>query len=536
MYYSLEKRKFINIDHFYKLEYEKYMVYYTGLIYLAHGIKPGKHSIDIILQEYEGEGIRFRNIYGSYIILIENKENKDIFMFSDNSSMSTIFYSEHNFGDNFIEMIRGMKNPQLNKKILCEYLTLSRGYYFETFVEGIHMLKASCCYEIKEGRIYVRNKNIGYLGDKSIITDISSFFADLAKSISDKKVISALTGGYDSRLVVACLNGRLNFDLFISGNNEKSAEIKLSKKAAKSIHKELKVLSPDMKKVDKDEILKKTFLVSGGRDCCNSSGLYRIDYFQKELTRQGYEILLTGDCGDMYKDFWYKQEFPFYYKKHTNAKLFYLTRMELSNNSEFLGKMIYQCYKDQRKNIISELEKQKSGLAVRSYDRYGYIVAWKKSVFSRSIGNGMVTYSPLQELELVKYSYLQPIHLKYFNYLQRQVISSQSLELSKVPTTNGTNASVDGLSMFKDLFVENVGQLKRLFRGLKRKLGDREKSMAKVMIEDDSDLRESIWSKKALSYCKKKNFINDRIDMKDIPITLLYKIIYLYQLGKVLDA
>ena len=114
MYYSLEKRKFINIDHFYKLEYEKYMVYYTGLIYLAHGIKPGKHSIDIILQEYEGEGIRFRNIYGSYIILIENKENKDIFMFSDNSSMSTIFYSEHNFGDNFIEMIRGIKKFYVN--------------------------------------------------------------------------------------------------------------------------------------------------------------------------------------------------------------------------------------------------------------------------------------------------------------------------------------------------------------------------------------------------------------------------------------
>lgn len=463
MYYSLEKREFINIDHFYKLEYEKYMVYYTGLIYLAHGIKSGKHSIDIILQEYEGEGIQFCNIYGSYVILIENKENKDIFMFSDNSSMSTIFYSEHYFGDNFIEMIRGMENPQLNKKIICEYLTLTRGYYFETFIKRIHMLKASCCYEIKEGTIYVKNKNIGYLGDKSSITDISSFFDDLAKSISDKKVISALTGGYDSRLVAGCLNGRLNFDLFISGNNEKSVEIKLSKKAAKSIQKELKVLSPDMKKVDKDEILKKTFIVSGGRACSNSSGLYRIDYFQKELKRQGYEILLTGDCGDMYKDCWYKQEFPFYYRKHTNVKLFYLTRMEFSNNSEFLGEMFYRYYKSQRKSIISELEKQKSGLAVRSYDRYGYIVAWEKSVFSRPIGDGMVTYSPLQELELVKYSFLQPIHLKYFNYLQRQVISSHSLELSKVPTTNGTNASIDGLSVFKALFVENVGQVKRPF-------------------------------------------------------------------------
>lgn len=532
MFYSLEKREFINTDQFCRLEYEKYNVYYAGLIYLAHGKKAGKQSIDALVQEYESGNIPFQNIYGSYILIIENKRNHNILMFSDNSHMSTIFYSEHFIGDNFLEIVRRMENPELNKKIICEYLTLTRGYYFETFVKGIRMMKASHYYEVKNGKLYAREKNIGGLGEASSIKDIPSFFEDMAKSLADKKVIAALTGGYDSRTVVACLNKKLDFDLFISGNNEAGRELRFSKEAADSIGKQLKILSPDMSAVDKEEVLKRSFANSGGRACYNSSGLYRIDYFQNELERQGYEVLLTGDAGDMYKDFWCKQDFPFYYKKHTNPKLFYLARMETCSNFRFLGELVEPFYKKQKKDIVSRLQKRRCREAVRSYDKYGYKVDWEKSVFSHAVEDGMTLYSPLQELELVKYSFLQPIRFKYLNGLQRRVISSQSPELAKVFTVYGTNASMDWFSLLRDGFVECAGQAKRLIRGIKRKLGDREKAMAKVMVEDDSDLRELKLSREALEYCQRVGYISRRLRLEDIPVTLLYRIIYLYQLAE----
>lgn len=535
MYYNLEKREFVNTDNFCKLDYKNHIVYYAGLLYLAHGKKAGKQSIDLIIQEYESGDIQFQNIYGSYVIMIENKKDKNILMFSDNSHMSTIFYSERFVGDNFLEMAGGMEKPRLKKKIICEYLTLTRGYYFETFIKGIRMLRASKYYEVRNGKIFAREKNIGYLGDMSSVKDIPSFFDDMAKSLADQKVVAALTGGYDSRTVVACLNKKLDFDLFISGNNEASQEIRLSKEAAGSIGKQLQILSPDMAVVDKEEVLKKSFADSGGRACYHSSGLYRIDYFLNELKRQGYKILLTGDAGDMYKDLWYKQDFPFYYKRRTNAKLFYLGRMETSNNSGFLGEEICPYYKEQKNDIVSRLQKQQCREAVKSYAKYGYKIAWEKSVFSHAIDNDMMLYSPLQELELVKYSFLQPIRLKYLNGLQRRVISGQSPELAKVFTTYGTNASMDKFSLLRDSIVECAGQVRRLMRGIKRKLGDREKAMAKVMIEDDSDLRELILSRDALEYCQREGFINRKLRIEEIPVTLLYRIIYLYQLAEYLE-
>lgn len=530
MLYNRKEKQFINIENFYKLDYRNYNVYYSGLIYLAQGIKAGKPSIDIIIQQYEKGDISFRDIYGIYVILIENKEDKSIYMFSDNSGMTTSFYTEQFISDNFTEIARTMKNPKLYKKMICEYLTLSRGYYLETFMEEVQMLEASCYYEVQGEQLMKHSKKNGYLGDRSKLADIPSFFADMAKSLSGLKVVSALTGGYDSRMVVASLWKKLEFDLFISGNNLKSREIQLSKRAADSIQKELKILSPDMKMIEKEEIIEQTFENSGGRACTNSSGLYRVDYFQKELQRQGYEVLLTGDAGDMYKDLWYKQEYPFYHKKSTNTRLFYATRMEPANNAVFLGNDLLECYRNQRKNMIRELEKRKYGLAVKSYESYGYRIAWEKGAFSHSLGKGMITYSPLQELELVKYSFLQPIHMKRFNRLQRKIITERSRNLAKVPTTNGTNASLDAFSICKDSWIESVGQVKRLVRGVRRKLGDREKTMAKVMLEDDADLRELSLGRQAVKYCQRVGYIKPGLAIRDIPIALLYKIIYIYQL------
>ena len=59
--------------------------------------------------------------------------------------------------------------------------------------------------------------------------------------------------------------------------------------------------------------------------------------------------------------------------------------------------------------------------------------------------------------------------------------------------------------------------------------------MAKVMIEDDSDLRELKISRNALEYCQNVGYINSKVKIQDIPITVLYKIIYLYQLSQIVN-
>ena len=532
MIFNIKEGRFIEKENVKKIQYEDYDVYYNGLIFEKGGVKAGKESIDIIIGECEKGKIQFQNIYGIYYIIIKNKKENEWILSADNSNMTTLFFDDYYISDDFLEMVNRMKNPQMNNKIVCEYLSLLRGFYYETFVKNIRMFQNLFYYKIKDGKIEELSKNVGYLGEKSSIEDITSFFADVAMSLNDLKIVSALTGGYDSRMVVASLNDKIQFDLFISGNNEDSDEIKISKLVAKKLNKKWKLIKPDMKNVNKTEVLEKNFLASGGRSCYNTSGVYRINYFMDVLANEKYEVLLTGDAGDMYNDSWDKQDYPFYYKKHTNLKMFYSFRMEANNNNVFLGDKLKTYYNKQKCDIIENMKKYKYSQAVKSYESFGYIVDWRKNVFASNINRNLIIYAPLQELELIKYAFDQPIKKRYFNLLQREVIAKNAPQIAEIITTNGTTATLNKANIIKDIWYENVGQIKRIFRGIKRKIYEKEKTMAKVMIEDDSDLKELEISREALKYCQNVGYINQKMRMQDIPVTLLYKIIYLYQLSK----
>ncbi len=532
MLFNIKSGKLEDISHLKKIEYDDYDVYYAGLIYEKGGIKAGEESINILLEEYRKGEIQFQNIYGAYYLMIVNKAGNESIAFVDNSNMATVFYTDCNVSDDFLKLIDSLEQPKMNNKVVCEYLTLLRGFYFETFVEGIQMFKSSSFYQIREGEIREISKGIGYLEDKSSISSVSEFFKDMAKSLGQTRVVSALTGGYDSRMVVASLYKDLDLDLFISGNNEESNEIKISKMVAQKLNKKLNLIRPDMKKIDKTTILRKSFMESMGRACNNTSGLYRITFFTNKLAEMGYNIILTGDAGDMYKDFWDKQDYPFYYKKHTNLSLFYSFRMEANNNAVFLGKALKDNYSVQKRDILKQMEKYKKNYAVKSYEMLGHIIDWKKNVFACRADGDILAYAPLQELELIKIAYNEPISKRYMNFLQREIITVNAPEVADIITTNGTTASLKKNRIARDILVETNGQIKRIVRGIKRKLFEREKSMAKVMVEDDNDLRDLILSREALQYCKDEGYIAQKVKISDIPITLLYKIIYLYQLGQ----
>lgn len=535
MIFDVKEEMIIKEGKFKKIQYDDYNVYYCGLIFEKDGVRVGKESIDIIIEEYEKGKIEFQNIYGTYQMIIKNKKENEWILFTDNSNMTTLFYNDYYISDDFLDMIKRTKNPQMNNKIVCEYLSLLRGFYFETFVKNIKMFRNLYYYKIKNGKIEEASKQVGYLGEKSSVKDITSFFTDMARSLNGLKIVSALTGGYDSRMVAACLNDKLQFDFFISGNNEEADEIKISKLVAKKLNKKWKLIKPDMKVVNKTEVLEKTFFTSGGRSCYNTSGIYRVNYFMDVLANEKYEVLLTGDAGDMYKDFWDKQDYPFYYRKRTNLNLFYSFRMEANDNCVFLGDKLRSYYKKQKSDIIENMKEYKFPRAVRSYESFGYIVDWRKNVFAGNINENLITYAPLQEIELIKYAFTQPIKKRYLNLLQREIILENAPQIAEIITTNGTTAALNRECVLKDIWNENMGQIKRICRGLKRKIYEKEKSMAKVMIEDDSDLRELKISRNALEYCQNVGYINSKVKIQDIPITVLYKIIYLYQLSQIVN-
>ena len=149
MIFDVKEEMIIKEGKFKKIQYDDYNVYYCGLIFEKDGVRVGKESIDIIIEEYEKGKIEFQNIYGTYQMIIKNKKENEWILFTDNSNMTTLFYNDYYISDDFLDMIKRTKNPQMNNKIVCEYLSLLRGFYFETFVKNIKMFRNLYYYKIK---------------------------------------------------------------------------------------------------------------------------------------------------------------------------------------------------------------------------------------------------------------------------------------------------------------------------------------------------------------------------------------------------
>ena len=65
MIFDVKEEMIIKEGKFKKIQYDDYNVYYCGLIFEKDGVRVGKESIDIIIEEYEKGKIEFQNIYGT---------------------------------------------------------------------------------------------------------------------------------------------------------------------------------------------------------------------------------------------------------------------------------------------------------------------------------------------------------------------------------------------------------------------------------------------------------------------------------------
>ena len=88
MLISIKENKIINKTFYKNISYGEIEIYYSGIIFLL-GMKAGKDSIDCIVKNYKEKGkIPFRKIFGSYAIVLQDK-NK-LIVFTDNSNMHGI--------------------------------------------------------------------------------------------------------------------------------------------------------------------------------------------------------------------------------------------------------------------------------------------------------------------------------------------------------------------------------------------------------------------------------------------------------------
>lgn len=517
----------VNIDNFSRVYSDKELDVYINGILFCRKMKEGEESIAYVVDYLQRTGvIPFDKLYGSYTIVIDFRSNRQI-IFSDNSCMHGFYISENYIGSNFCEIVKAEGCNKIDRIGACEYFSLIRGGLSRhTYVEGIGFSDNEEYYEITNSKRIKHNKNIGSIDRGNMITEPDAFFSDVVHALEDRKIICALTGGFDSRAVATCCNNVKSVDCFVSGDNDKSAEIVLAKKAARAggyTMKHIKSAYPNIA----DKVLVDKWISKGGYHISFGTAEFRIDKFMDELSIDGYEVLIDGSAGDMHKEFWFTQEFPFYRKKKARPELFYNSRMK--NYSSLFGESILSAIDEMEKIELSELSSLSRENNTKSCLLFGWYNDWYSMAARNTESKSPVVYSPLQEIDLVRYSYSISPRGKFMNMFLRRMISNANANVARVKTIYGTTASAELLYLIRDFFFQMLRYGQQGVRYIVRKITGKSVFLQAVdTFSSDEEVKETEIVKVAVNWAKNEGYLAKDAELDKIPMEMVDVVLNLY--------
>lgn len=360
----------------------------------------------------------------------------------------------------------------VNISAIYNFLVYGALYFEDTFIEGIQK-KFSHQNNIIDSKLgFVPEKAQDFtLFEEAIVKNPERLFIDFfekRKHFFDGKKISVdLTGGIDSRLIATILNYlEVPFDSFYSLEVGSAKESEIVKSVAKELKVDLKLFNNLDNKNSIDFLFEKG---DGLWDVFAIESLVNSQSWRKE---QKYDLVVTGVGGELYKDFWWLQDFPFYNKSKANLeKLINFRMYPMKGMSKWWSEEKVRA-EDYENDFRLRLKKYISDTNSRTYDHIYYNIRIKEmvSVLSKVTSSYLDTYSPLLESDLLKIGYNLKRKERFFNSFHRRLISRLNTKVSKLSTTEGgVSASIDIKYLAKDYIYYTNDKLNKAFEKMASK-------------------------------------------------------------------
>lgn len=540
--------------------------YVKGFMYIP-GFRAGKESVEQIHLALETEGrVPFDRICGAYTYCVKIPRVKtanaicggdvvndtthmvscgggadfEILFFAPNSEMHCLYYGDGAASDSFLELCRDRERRGLPRTFspesVCEYYSLGKVFFGKTFLREISILPNDRYLRIRDGKMEVESKNVQGIDGESHIGSPKKYFDDLAYAVGGMKVCSALTGGYDSRMVVSMLRKKVPLKIFYSTNNEEETECRISKKIAGIINAPISVYHTE-KPALTEQLLRDIVASGDGMRPLSLEGDIRIGNFYNSLKNEGFDLFLTGDGGVLHKDWEWMQDLPFYRRRSTNLRRFYHQRIAYELRSALLGPRLRPVFDNQEARFVESMLPYKKGINTESYDSLYYYVSSSQRIGYNCHSSSLAGYAPLWELDLVRNSYHLPRRERFFYNFMRKMTTEAEPEVARIPTNYGTTASSEAAYLFRDVFFQLKDYVKKAFRMLGRKFFHKTLRLRKELItwSLEDELRALPLTEEMVSWATSNGILAVGADKSKIPYAQLTRLDHLYLLKKEFD-
>ncbi|RLD59780.1 MAG: hypothetical protein DRJ01_10855 [Bacteroidetes bacterium] len=454
------------------VDLDRFKVYFKGLIYI-NGFKCGYDTIVEVVNNLSENGkINFNKIKGNYFIIIIDNQKKYKYIFSDNSGIMKIYFNNDTISNSFLELINSnnLSDKKLNYRSIMDFLHFGFIYFNETFLNDVSILSKDKYFEIDDfDNVLSKDKSIAKISDE-IALDFYNHFEYINKALTGKKISIDLTGGIDSRLIVTMLSTlNSDFELAISGING-NKDIKIASKIAKIIKKEFFPTYHNPTNITESDLFSIFDITDAQIDIV---GYHRNYQLNQERKQRGVDIQISGVGGELYKDFWWLQDFPFYKRKKSNIEKLYNFRIEsIGFPHHILEKEMQQISQNFKQLTIERLNDYLLEFNTQTYDNiyYNYKMQGNASAYIRAASNYFTSFAPLLDLDLVRFGFLFSRNERFFNNFHREQISKYNSELAKIKTTELISCSSSTIYKCADVFSYLYDKQLRLSKQILRKI------------------------------------------------------------------
>jgi hypothetical protein len=454
------------------LETPKHAIYWSGFIY-ADGKSSGIDSVQRFAEALANGLLEALNcLKGVYMVVVADKISGDAYAFVDSSGLFHAFYSSRGVSSSFLKLAAQHVSdfPELSPEALAQFFHFGYVPFGGTFFKEINRLDGDQIVRISSaGTVSLMSKNSRALGPEPA-RDFETQMESFASSVAGEKVSIDLTGGIDSRLLAVILDYfGLPFELAVSGSDDHE-DVAIAREVAMVLNRQLYVTHHEV--ADFESSLPTLFEVCDGLfNVANGHGPLQN---QHKRRARGATLMITGAGGELFKDFWWLQDFPFYRQRTSHLKRLYSTRIApVALRHDYLEEPYANVSRGLCGTYLQKLAGYVAEGNTQTYDRIYYFVKMP-DVVGRLMSNHawlLHCYAPYLEPEIATVGYRLPRSARFFNSFHRQMTTRYRPTAARIRTTEGgISVSSESAAIAMDLHKYVIDRASRLDRKFAQKI------------------------------------------------------------------
>jgi hypothetical protein len=423
----------------------------------------GIEALTLIYNDFLNDKSIINNLYGNYGIIIYC--NKKLILLNDYLGLYRIFCDKSGnvFSNSFLAVAKSLKEKNISLQEIYEFIFEGAFYGGTTVYKEISFISSDKIHQILPERMTC-NKNINYNYSQegfdfyneveTISNQLIEYFT-LLKDVFNDKITQALSGGFDTRLMLALSRkAGISTHLYVYGDDN-CKDVIIAKNITNKEGIKIEHINRDKYPQIKIEKFKKSI----------ENEFYCFDFLGEPIFENGSDfdtrikrvknckLHLNGSGGEIYRNFWELSDKSLSIKNYVKSKFDFFNYSTCTD--KFNKKSYFINLEEKIKNVLSidrnDITRQQAEM-IYPLLRAKYWIGKQNSI------NNQLSYSltPFLETEFVFGSFKIPMKYKYLGFFEAALIRKIDEKIAKFPSLYGFN------------FYNSVGIKKKFLNTIKR--------------------------------------------------------------------